>query len=131
MPSRGRAKAISAALDSINRRYGNNTLYFGAMQEALAQEAAPMRIPFSTIPQAGLEEDVTAKRPAADSAEELWLQRERQFKVLAELAHRQAQAAGKDRSSAKTVAYGAGGWVRQAPDVEDGAAREPRSGSLF
>lgn len=131
MPSRGRAKAISAALDSINQRYGNNTLYFGAMQEALEQDAAPMRIPFSTIPQAGLEEDVTARRPPADSAEELWLQRERQFKVMAELAHRQAQAGAKDRAPRKSVLYGAGGWVRRPAQAEDDSPQEPTSGSLF
>lgn len=132
MPSRGRAKAISAALDSINQRYGNNTLYFGAMQEALAQDAAPMRIPFQTIPEASLDEDANARRPAA-GAEELWLQRERQFKVMAELAHRQAQGAGKARGAErKPAAYGSSGWVRQADEADEADPHEPPgSGSLF
>jgi DNA polymerase-4 len=78
IPGSGRRKEISSVLDRINHRYGNNTVYFGAMQEALAQGAAPMRIPFSTIPDAALEED-------------LWLQRERQFKVLAEQNHRRKE----------------------------------------
>ncbi|MBU8976867.1 hypothetical protein JI752_012005 [Lysobacter sp. MMG2] len=127
MASRGRAKAISAALDSINQRYGNNTLYFGAMQEALEQDAAPMRIPFSKIPETGLEEDVAVRKPA-DTAEELWLQRERQFKVMAEAAHRQAQTRAAKPAARSPGPYGAGGWARGAG--EDSETPEG-SGSLF
>ena len=128
MASRGRAKAISATLDSINQRYGNNTLYFGAMQEALEQDAAPMRIPFAAIPQTALEEDVASRRPA-ESAEELWLQRERQFKVMAEPAHRKAQSLPSRAAARPASPYGAGGWTRSAssdePEAPDG------TGSLF
>ncbi|GAA5079174.1 DUF4113 domain-containing protein [Lysobacter panacisoli] len=114
---RGRAKALSATLDSINRRYGNNTLYFGAMQDAVTQDAAPMRIPFSNIPEASLEEDaVTTRKQVRDSGEELWLQRERQFKVMAELAHRQART--RPIKPTLPAAYGAGGWVRTQTDSD-------------
>ena len=126
MASRGRAKAISATLDSINRRYGNNALYFGAMQEALEQDAAPMRIPFATIPEVGLEEDVGARKPA-DTAEELWLERERQFKVMAEEAHRKARE-HPERVRAAAKPFGVGGWVRN-PTVEPEAPGT--TGSLF
>ncbi|QGW66288.1 DNA polymerase [Lysobacter soli] len=129
MATRGRAKAISATLDSINRRYGNNTLYFGAMQEALEQDAAPMRIPFATIPEAGLEEDVAARSKPTDSVEELWLERERQFKVLAEEAHRKAREQPERIKAVTAKPFGAGGWTR-------GTSKEPpaapgTTGSLF
>ena len=86
MPERHRSREMSAVLDQINQRYGNNALYFGAMQNALSQQAAPMRIAFGQIPNTEAEED---------SNNELWLKRERQFKVLAETAHREARE--KDR----------------------------------
>jgi DNA polymerase-4 len=127
MASRGRAKAISATLDSINRRYGNNTLYFGAMQEALEQDAAPMRIPFATIPEAVLEEDVGARKPA-DTAEELWLERERQFKVMAEAAHRKAKEQPERVRAISAKPYGAGGWTRNAPAEPEAPGT---TGSLF
>jgi DNA polymerase IV len=82
MPERQRSREMSAVLDKINQRYGNNALYFGAMQNALSQQAAPMRIAFGQIPQTDVEED---------TGNELWLKRERQFKVLAETAHREAR----------------------------------------
>ncbi len=82
MPERHRSREMSAVLDKINQRYGNNALYFGAMQNALSQQAAPMRIAFGQIPQTDAEEDIN---------NELWLKRERQFKVLAETAHREAR----------------------------------------
>jgi DNA polymerase-4 len=123
MPERERAKTMSAVLDRINRRYGNNTVYFGAMQDAIAHNAAPMRIPFSTIPDIQLEEDVSPKRPMRkpaahdhDRDQELWLQRERQFKVLAEQTHRETQQKPKSHKPS-----GAGSWAprpesQQAPD---------------
>lgn len=86
MPERHRSREMSAVLDKINQRYGNNALYFGAMQNALEQHAAPMRIAFGQIPETALEEDV-----GEGDAHELWLKRERQFKVLAETAHREAR----------------------------------------
>jgi DNA polymerase-4 len=93
IPERRRAKGMSKVLDDINRRYGNNALYFGAMQKAITQGAAPMRIPFSTIPDTALEDEMAPRSPRRthqpDEDYELWLQRERQFKVLAENTHRQ------------------------------------------
>jgi DNA polymerase IV len=86
MPERRRSREMSAVLDKINQRYGNNALYFGAMQNALSQQAAPMRIAFGQIPQTDAEEDTN---------NELWLKRERQFKVLAETAHREAREKGR------------------------------------
>ena len=76
------ANALSGVLDSINRRYGNNKVYFGAMQAALESDAAPMRIPFGQIPETTLEEDVTDH--------DLWLKAERNFKRIAEAMHRQS-----------------------------------------
>ena len=75
------ACALSDVLDNINRRFGNNKLYFGAMQTALEADAAPMRIPFGQIPEPVLEEDVTSH--------DLWRQAERNFKRLAEATHRE------------------------------------------
>lgn len=75
-----KSHAVDGVLDRINRRYGGNTLYFGSMQGAL--EAAPMRIPFSTIPNPQLERDAEHN--------ELWLKRMREFKRLAEAAHQRA-----------------------------------------
>jgi DNA polymerase IV len=100
MTERRRSRDMSAVLDKINKRYGNNALYFGAMQNALSQQAAPMRIAFGQIPQTSLEEDVgIAHESGAHESiahehldgHELWLKRERQFKVLAETAHREAR----------------------------------------
>ena len=52
-----------------------------------------MRIPFSTIPDTALEDETALRSPRRthqfDEDYELWLQRERQFKVLAENTHRQ------------------------------------------
>jgi DNA polymerase-4 len=90
MPERRRSRDMSAVLDAVNRRYGNNALYFGAMQNALASKAAPMRIAFGQIPQTDLEEDIPGIHDAPDG-HELWLKRERQFKVLAETVHREAR----------------------------------------
>lgn len=86
MTERRRSRDMSAVLDRVNQRYGNNALYFGAMQNALSQQAAPMRIAFGQIPNTEVEEDV-----GESAAHELWLKRERQFKVLAETAHREAR----------------------------------------
>ncbi|MFC3550799.1 hypothetical protein ACFOLC_07180 [Lysobacter cavernae] len=116
--SRGRAKAVSTTLDSINQRYGNNTLYFGAMQQALSHDAAPMRIPFSKIPEIGLEEDVVTHKHAggddavSDDAHELYRLRERQFKVLAEHAHREVQRKPGYKPRQPAAPYGASSWAR-------------------
>ena len=109
IPERRRAKGMSKVLDDINRRYGNNALYFGAMQKAIAQGAAPMRIPFSTIPDTALEDETALRSPRrthqSDEDYELWLQRERQFKVLAENTHRQKDLPPSHLPS------GAAGWT--------------------
>ena len=115
MQEREHAQRVSTVLDRINGRYGNNALYFGAMQHALAANAAPMRIPFSTIPDTALEQDVAAKSPPhkpprRESDNELWLQRERQFKVLAEHTHREA-ARSASRSSRPALAAGRRGGM--------------------
>jgi len=74
-----RQRALNQVLDAINQRYGNNTLYFGALQPAIAAGAAPMRIPFSVIP------DVAAERDAHQHP--LWLQAHNRFNVLAQANH--------------------------------------------
>lgn len=108
----GRRRGISSLLDRINHRYGNNTVYFGAMQEALAQGAAPMRIPFSSIPDTALEEDHAPRqrqsRGQGSSGHDLWLQRERQFKVFAEESHRRSQTGRKQAQRKPHPPSGAG-----------------------
>lgn len=118
MAGRRRDKTMSVVVDKINRKYGNNAVYFGAMQQAMAHDAAPMRIPFSKIPETALEQDVSTRKRAdgksGEVTDELYLQRERQFKVLAETAHREAQKrqarkpAGDDAQPFKA---GTGGWA--------------------
>lgn len=76
-----RQRALNQVLDAVNQRYGHNTLYFGSAQPAVAAGAAPMRIPFSVIP------DVAAEDEAA--AHPLWQQAHNHFNVIAEAAHRQ------------------------------------------
>ena len=90
MDGRRRSRDMSALLDAVNRRYGNNALYFSAMQDALTQHAAPMRIAFGQIPQTALEEDVGDAHESLDG-HALWLKREKQFKVMAEAAHRETR----------------------------------------
>lgn len=119
IPSGRRRHAMNGVLDDINQRYGNNTVYFGAMQEALAQDAAPMRIPFSKIPETGLEEDLVtrqrAKARGGEPVDELWLKRERQFKVLAEASHREAgqrrRRARGNSAPEEAPRSGSGGWL--------------------
>ncbi|MFC7301304.1 DNA polymerase [Cognatiluteimonas weifangensis] len=118
----GRRQGVSSVLDRINRRYGNNTVYFGAMQEALAHGAAPMRIPFSTIPDIAREDDPPPRRkPIRDRSEHdahaLWLQRERQFKILAEDTHR--------RAPTRREPHRAAGADSRAIRHRDAAARNP------
>lgn len=79
-----RGAALNRVLDQINTRYGNNKLYFGAMQQALAHGAAPMRIPFNTIP------DVAQEEEAENN--ELWLQARNRYNRIAEERHRQRVA---------------------------------------
>lgn len=110
MDERRRAKALSGVLDRVNQRYGNNAVYFGAMQPALDAGAAPMRIPFSTIPDVALEEDsVPAQggKPTYGLADDLMHLRLRQFKVMAQNTHREAQQGRKTRHQPS----GSRGWL--------------------
>ena len=110
LPDAQRSKGISATLDGINRRYGNNAVYFGAMQAAITQDAAPMRIPFSKIPDTAFEEDVTTRSMGfgpesghegdCDPAAELMDQHMCRFKVLA-AAHHRAIDAERNRSGTR------------------------------
>lgn len=81
-----RGEALSVLLDGVNARFGNNTLYFGGMQRALG--AAPMRIPFTRVPELEQEED-----------HDLWLTAMNQARVLAEAEHRRL-----DRERANRIA---------------------------
>lgn len=119
MPSRRRDRQMTEALDRINRKYGNNALYFGAMKKAIERDAAPMRIPFQSIPERERDEDVVTRARAAASAEELYLLRERQYKVLAEASHREAQRRSETARGEDSPRAGAGGW---------GSARKPSTG---
>ncbi|HEY5972674.1 MAG TPA: hypothetical protein VIT22_12075 [Pseudoxanthomonas sp.] len=136
MGGKRRAQRVSAVLDSINRKYGNNSVYFGAMHQAIDHDAAPMRIPFSHVPETALEEEAPSRRAAAResvaSADELYLLRERQFKVMAENAHRESQ---KRRTrvpvdgTAAPFKAGAGGWSSARKSEADGEIGQ--TGSLF
>ncbi|HEY1588458.1 MAG TPA: hypothetical protein VGG00_01895, partial [Rhodanobacter sp.] len=70
---------VDALVDRINAKFGLNKVYFGGMQDALAHDAAPMRIPFNRIPEADENE-------ADHNA--LWLQSLNRYKVVAEGEHR-------------------------------------------
>ena len=111
---------MSGVLDRINQRYGNDAVYFGAMQGAVAHDAAPMRIPLSNIPNAALDEDVVtrgrghapAPAPVAGDDDELWQQHLRRFKVLAEATHRETDRGKRNASdTAEAPGAGAGGWA--------------------
>ncbi len=78
-----RARALDAALDRINARFGPNAVHFGGMQRALDHAAAPMRIPFSRIPDIAAEDE--------SGAHALWQQAYDRARVLAEAAHRRAE----------------------------------------
>lgn len=114
---RGRDRDTSRVVDRINRKYGNNAVYFGAMKHAIDHDAAPMRIPFSHVPETAREEDIGTR---GNSGDELLLLRERQYKVLAETAHREAQKrraraqpSGEVPGNAPGEPFkaGAGGWT--------------------
>mgnify|MGYP000126744195 CR=1 FL=1 len=59
-PSQGRRDRVVAALDAINERHGPGTLYIATAHPA--RTAAPMRIPFSTIPDPRTEDDTPRSR---------------------------------------------------------------------
>jgi DNA polymerase-4 len=134
-PERQRNQALTRVLDQVNQRYGNNRLYFGAMQDALVHGAAPMRIPFQHIPDEASEADLGSAALVADpSLDELWLQRERQFKAMAETSHRQARerkaTAPKPTAAPAHQPSGVGGWVRKRRNEDDDGGRGT-TGSLF
>lgn len=130
MADRRRDKTMSAVVDKINEKYGNNAVYFGAMQQAMAHDAAPMRIPFSSIPKTSRDEDVTTRKRAAanaaESAEELYLRRERQYKVLAENAHREQEKRKGRPPAAEPFKAGAGGWGQRRKKEADPEPGETR-----
>ncbi|MGH8108127.1 MAG: DNA polymerase Y family protein [Arenimonas sp.] len=74
--------ALNTLLDNINKKYGNNKMYFGSMQHAL--DSAPMRISFNQIPDVALEEE--------SGKNELWMKRLNQFKVLTEVEHKKHES---------------------------------------
>lgn len=104
LPQRARARQITEALDRINQKFGPSSLFFGTMKTALSHDAAPMRIPFSTIPKLDSEDEQRGQHAAG---EELMRLRERQYKVLAETAHREAQ---KHKHGEQSPRAGAAGW---------------------
>ena len=97
MAQRPRGKAISQLLDQVNARFGSLALYSGAARQAFDQQAAPMRIPFSTIP------DLTTENEAPNTAQGtvLWQQHENRFKALAEQTHRQQAAERRPRPASQ------------------------------
>lgn len=74
------AGKVDDVVDRINRKFGLNKVYFASMQKALEHQAAPMRIPFSRIPDSAVEDEA--------GHDALWLQSFNRAKVLAEQAHR-------------------------------------------
>ena len=135
MDGRRRAQRVSTVLDNINRKYGNNSVYFGAMHQAIDRDAAPMRIPFAHVPETALEEDAHSRRAVrkpAVHADELYLLRERQFKVMAENAHRESQkrrARAPGKEAPTPFKAGAGGWSSAAKVESEGEIGQ--TGNLF
>jgi len=134
MEDRRRDRGMSRVVDAINRKYGNNSVYFGAMQRAVALDAAPMRIPFQHVPETASEEDVVTRKHNAlkESAkrkdavlDEVWLQRERQVRKMAEASHREAQARQRKArpapQGAEPFKAGAGGWGPRKRRPEPGS----------
>ena len=131
IPTRARHRSLSRLLDQVNAKHGNYALYFGAMQTAVEHGAAPMRIPFQHIPDQWLEGDRSVhvtRTPAPppcqqgdDLTDSLYLQRENQFKVLAEQHHRQrAPAMPKSRSG--TATYRASGASARGASTATGGS---------
>ncbi|MDI1251721.1 hypothetical protein [Thermomonas sp.] len=104
MDERLRSKAASVLLDRVNRKYGNNTLYMGAMADAVSRNAAPMRIPFQHVPELALEEETALHclEQTPTTAADLLQVRMNQFRVLAEKTHRER--------TIKHKSAGAGSW---------------------
>ena len=104
MAERRRARAISTLLDRVNGKFGQSALHTGSMKHAVKFDAAPMRIPFQTLPDPDLEEEMGlhGMEQAPTDAADLLQVRMNQFNVLAEKTHR--EGAQRHRPS------GAGGW---------------------
>ena len=104
MAERRRAHAISALLDRVNEKFGQSALHTGSMKHAVEFDAAPMRIPFGSLPNVDIEEETRLHGidQAPTDAADLLQVRMNQFKVLAEKTHR--ERAQRHRPS------GAGGW---------------------
>jgi len=102
---RRQAHAISALLDRVNHRFGQSALHTGSMKRAVEFDAAPMRIPFQTLPDPGLEEEAGLHGidQAPTDAADLLQARMNQFNVLAEQTHR-------ERAQRRHRPSGAGGW---------------------
>jgi DNA polymerase-4 len=120
MAEQGRSREASTLLDGVNRKYGNNTLYLGSMANAVAHNAAPMRIAFQQVPEPALEEEsaLHAIEQLPCDAGHLLQVRMNQFKALAEKTHR-------ERETKRHLPAGAGGW---------GSAKQPQvcqQASLF
>lgn len=126
MPARAKHRRLSRLLDEINDKHGNYALYFGGMHVAVEKDAAPMRIPFQHVPDTRLEGDrrekrgrtrpATGPRSSEESVDPLYLQRENQFKVLAESHHRRRQEAKASGPAYRSA--GTGGWNRTSHAAE-------------
>lgn len=105
MQERRRARLASRLLDKVNEKYGNNALYLGSMGKAVAKGAAPMRIPFQTIPDPAREQETGLHGGVQlpENANDLLQKRMNQFNVLAEKTHREREARRHQPS-------GTGGW---------------------
>lgn len=119
LDARRQSKAASALLDQVNRKYGNNALYLGAMADAVSRNAAPMRIPFQHVPRLALEEETTLHdlEQEPTTAADLLQIRMNQFKVLAEKTHQE--------HTRKHQSAGASNWE---PAKKTTSSRQP---SLF
>ena len=108
MPERERAHALSRALDRINHKYRLDAVHVAAAGRAVADGAAPMRIPFQHVPDRRIEDDAgftgTSELDACAPGMLLYKQAEDRFKVLAEKTHRERRQ--------QHSPSGAGGWHR-------------------
>lgn len=103
-----RRQSITRVLDQVNSLYGNNALFVASMKTAIEHDAAPMRIPFSHLPNVKLEEESRARTRARAEVR----LRERQYKVLAEHAHKthgRRPPADKPAPRRHARAYGSSG----------------------
>jgi DNA polymerase-4 len=121
IPGRGRDRAVSRLLDRVNDRFGNNALFLGGMQEAIALNAAPMRIPFQHVPDTRLEHDVADRAEAGDFHDDLMHLRLNQAKVMAEATHREQQHMRERGRKKRHQPVGVGGWGRRGDEHHDGS----------